>query len=41
MRNIVRAKPTTEEDVAAKTDVSFARRYAAELIAAIDSVLDR
>ena len=41
MRNIVRAKPTTEEDVAAITDVIFARRYAAELIAAIDSVLDR
>jgi DNA helicase-2/ATP-dependent DNA helicase PcrA len=41
MRKIVRDKPTAEEDVAAITDVIFARRYAAELIATIDSVLGR
>jgi DNA helicase-2/ATP-dependent DNA helicase PcrA len=41
MRNIVRNKPTTEEAVAAITDIIFARRYAAELVATIDSVLGR
>jgi len=41
MRNIVHDKPTTEEAVADLTDIIFARRYAAELIATIDSVLGR
>ena len=41
MRNIVRDKPTTEEAIATITDIIFARRYAAELIATIDSVLGR
>ena len=41
MRNIVREKPTTEDAVAAITDIIFARRYAAELVATIDSVLGR
>ena len=41
MRNIVRDKPTTEDAVAGITDVIFARRYAAELIATIDAALGR
>jgi ribonuclease D len=41
MRNIVRNKPTTAEAIATITDIIFARRYAAELIATIDSVLGR
>jgi len=41
MRNIVRDKPTTEEAVAAVTDIIFARRYAAELIETINSALGR
>jgi DNA helicase-2/ATP-dependent DNA helicase PcrA len=41
MRNIVRDKPTTEEAVAAITDIIFARRYAVELIATIDAALGR
>ena len=41
MRNIVRDKPTTEDAVAAITDIIFARRYAAELIETINSALGR
>jgi ATP-dependent exoDNAse (exonuclease V) beta subunit len=41
LRNIVRERPTTEDGVAAITDVIFARRYAAELIATIDAALGR
>ena len=41
MRNIVRDKPSTEEAVAGLTDIIFASRYAAELIATIDSALGR
>ena len=41
MRSIVRDKPSTEEALAGLTDIIFARRYAAELIATIDSVLGR
>jgi DNA helicase-2/ATP-dependent DNA helicase PcrA len=41
MRNIVRDKPTTEDEVAAITDIIFARRYAAELVETINSALGR
>jgi DNA helicase-2/ATP-dependent DNA helicase PcrA len=41
MRNIVRDKPTTEEAIAGLTDIIFARRYATELTAVIDSALGR
>ena len=41
MRNIVRDKPSTEEAIAGLTDIIFASRYAAELIATIDSALGR
>jgi len=41
MRNIVRDKPTTEDEVAAITDIIFARRYATELIEVINSALGR
>ena len=41
LRHLVRDRPTTEEDIAATTDIIFARRYAAELLAVIDSALGR
>ena len=41
MRSIVRDKPSTEDALAGLTDIIFARRYAAELLATIDSVLGR
>jgi ribonuclease D len=41
LRNIVRDKPTTEDGIAGLTDIIFARRYAAELIATINAALGR
>ncbi len=38
IRGLLRDKPTTEEGIAAITDVVFARRHAAELIAIINPV---
>jgi hypothetical protein len=41
MRNIVRSRPSTEDAIADLTDIIFARRYATELIATINSALGR
>jgi len=41
LRHLVRDRPTTEDGIASVTDIIFARRYAAELLATIDSVTDR
>jgi hypothetical protein len=41
LRNIVRDKPTTEDGIASLTDIIFARRYAAELLATINAALGR